>query len=162
VGEQDRLAALLAEALNCGGCDKDAALAARLLAAGVSAPERPLAPTECGCGSLGLCEAHAIISLLLEALEHAAVWLESEAKYPRLNPAPAMQEQANFIRRALRAVPEAVTPGLREAVRAVVDCGPSHDAAYWGLEGHPTITGADCQQMAWARETLRAALEDPR
>ena len=47
---------------------------------------------------------------------------------------------------------------LREAVRAVVDSGPSHDAAYWGLADHPTIAGADCQQMAWARDTLRAAI----
>lgn len=50
-------------------------------------------------------------------------------------------------------------PRLREAVQAVVNSEPAHGAAHWGLADHPTITGADCQSMAWARETLRAALE---
>jgi hypothetical protein len=48
---------------------------------------------------------------------------------------------------------------LQETAQAIVDSEPAHDAAYWGLAEHPTIVGADCQQMAWARETLRAALD---
>ena len=57
--------------------------------------------------------------------------------------------------------PAAPAEGLREAAQGVVDSGPSHDAAYWGLTDHPTIAGADCQQMAWARDVLRAALAAP-
>lgn len=48
---------------------------------------------------------------------------------------------------------------LVDAAREIVNCGPAHDAAHWGLEGHPTIVGADCQQMGWARDTLRVALD---
>lgn len=42
---------------------------------------------------------------------------------------------------------------LRAAVEAIP---PSHDAAHWGLAGHPTIIGADDQSAAYIRQEVLA------
>lgn len=47
---------------------------------------------------------------------------------------------------------------LRELVEAIP---PSHDAAYWGLAGHPTIIGADDQSAAYMRQEILALLASP-
>jgi hypothetical protein len=44
---------------------------------------------------------------------------------------------------------------LRAAVKAIP---PSHDAAHWGLAGHPNIIGADDQCGCYIRDEVLALL----
>lgn len=52
------------------------------------------------------------------------------------------------------------TAALVEALTAIRDCGPAHPAEDWNLPADRQITGADCQQAAFMRETAYTAIKE--